>query len=228
MNKMAADITKQKIQNEKLVVAVLGANGKSGRAFVALALAAGVTVRAGYRSSYSPPAHEALTVLRCDAANKDDVRRLLQGANAVVSLLGHGKNTPEHMQINAMKVLAEVMQELKITRIVSLTGTGVRFAGDTPSLIDRILNFSIAKIDPKRINDGIDHVKFLQSTKLDWTILRVLKLTNGAHAGRVQLSKSGPVELFTPRQRVASAILQTLDEASFIREAPIVQGVERD
>ena len=56
-------------------------------------------------------------------------------------------------------------------RLISLTGTGVRFPGDKITLIDRILNLSISIIDPKRIKDGKNHVTLLKNSDLDWYVM---------------------------------------------------------
>ena len=76
-----------------------------------------------------------------------------------------------------MRVLVETMKQQSITRLVSLTGTGVRFPGDKITLIDRILNLSISIIDQRELKTSKDHVRFATNC-LDWTIIRVLKLQN--------------------------------------------------
>ena len=208
-----------------MVIAVLGANGKSGREFVKKALVEGYEVRAGVHGRYTFEKHERLHVFSCDATKKDEVELLLNNCDVVVSLLGHGKNSPPRVQTHAMQIVGAGMKRKSIKRIISLTGTGVRLPGDTPSYIDKLLNFIVAHIDPDRVNDGIEHVAELQSSDLDWTVIRVLKLTNGKHAGRVKLSKTGPSEIFTPRKRVAEAILQVIRSGDYICEAPVISGV---
>lgn len=201
-------------------IAVIGASGKSGRAFVSAALASGYKVRAGVRSGMLPAA-EGLTVIKCDATVADDVANLLQGSSAVVSLIGHVKNSPATVQTDAMRTVTEQMKLQHITRIVSLTGTGVRVRGDTPSLLDRFANSAIKFVDPKRISDGVQHAELLKNSELAWTIIRVLKLTM-AKADSYTLTEHGPAKLFTPRDEVAQAILETLENDMWIQSAPVI------
>ena len=208
------------------IIAVIAANGRTGQAFVHMALSAGHTVRAGYNGVNNLPDHKNLVAVKCDATYEMDVRELLNGADVVVSLIGHIKGSPANVQTDAMKVIVKVMNELRIVRLISLTGTGVRFPGDRPGLLDRFLNISIKLIDPRRISDGINHARYIESSMLEWTIIRVLKLTNGKSSGRVKFSLTGPAELFTPRERVAKGILQIITEDTYVRKAPIVQGEE--
>lgn len=202
-------------------IAVIAANGRSGNAFVKQALAAGHSVRAGVYKSNNLQEHPNLTIVECDATNKDDLANLIKGQDAAVSFIGHVKGSPAQVQTNTMRVLVEAMNEQNITRLVSLTGTGVRFPGDKITLMDRILNLSISIIDPARIKDGKDHVAFLQQTDLDWTIIRVLKLQN-VKAKPFTLKQSGPTKLYVGRDEVAKATLQVLEQNTFICRAPII------
>lgn len=161
-------------------IAVIAANGRSGRAFVEEALAAGHTIRAGVHGNADLPARERLTTVPCDATRAEDLKALLKGQDAAVSFIGHVKGSPAWVQTDAMKVLVEVMESMGLKRVVSLTGTGVRFPGDRISLIDYVLNMAVSVIDPERVKDGKQHVEVLKQSNCDWTIIRVLKLQNVA------------------------------------------------
>lgn len=202
-------------------IAVLGANGKSGQAFVKAALENGYKVRAGIYRNNTLTDSEYLEVIRCDATNIEDVARLINGCTYVVSLIGHTSSSDAHVQTNSMKTIVEAMANRGISRIVSLTGTGVRQSGDTPSLIDSGMNLAISLIDRPRIEDGISHAEVLKESALEWSIVRVLKLTN-ANAGQFSLTSSGPAKNFVPRAEVAKAILDILDHHSWVRQMPII------
>ncbi len=204
-------------------IAVIAANGRSGKVFVELALAAGHSVRAGVYKSNNLKPHSNLTVVECDATNKEDLSNLIAAQQVVVSFIGHVKGSPKHVQTNAMRELYAVMQSKKITRLVTLTGTGVRFPGDKITLIDRLLNVSIGIIDPARIQDGKDHVSFLQNTNLDWTVIRVLKLQN-VKPRPFTLKQNGPTKWVVGREEVAEAVLQVIEQESFIHQAPIISS----
>ncbi|HTK39456.1 MAG TPA: NAD(P)H-binding protein [Patescibacteria group bacterium] len=207
-------------------IAVIAANGRSGAVFVQEALRSGYHVRAGVYGGASLAPHKNLTVVTCNALVRGDVDRLLTGANVVVSLIGHTKNSPEFLQTETITHVLHSMQAQGIKRLISLTGTGVRFGEDTPNIVDRLANVAIKLIDPKRVKDGVVHADVLKNSQLDWTIVRVLKLTNGSHRGTVQFSLNGPAESFTPRARVAAAILQLIKDESYIRQAPIIIGTK--
>ncbi len=204
-------------------IAVIGANGRSGMQFVHAALAAGHVVRAGVRSNHQLSAHPNLTVLSCDATNENDIRELVHGTDAVVSLIGHGRGSAHDLQYRATQTLINVMQSLHLTRVVSLTGSGVRMPGDKITVVDHFFTLSVGLIDPWRVKDGKNHSTLLMDSSLDWTILRVVKLTNSPSSAYT-LTNNGPAKTFVSRIEVASAILTILANDSFIKTAPLISN----
>lgn len=202
-------------------IAVIAADGRSGQAFVKTALDAGHSVRAGIHGKNPFSAHPSLSVIKCDATNEDQVSELLRASDAVVSLIGHVKGSQADVQTRAIRTIIAAMKRRGLTRIISLTGTGVRIKGDRPNLLDRLANAIIVRIDPARVHDGIAHVKLLNESGLDYTVLRVLKLGNG-RAGRYSLNGHGPAKPLTSRAEVASAILDCLEDNRFVRQHPVI------
>lgn len=204
-------------------IAVIAANGRSGQAFVAAALAKGHSVRAGIfgDNPFSDNPDINLHVQKCDATKSRDVSSLIKGQYAVVSLIGHASGVTADVQTVAMRKIVDAMHRANVDRIVSLTGTGVRYPGDYVSLTDRILNFGLGLMDSHRIKDGNEHAEVLGKSGLDWTIIRVLKLTD-ADPTEFDLVPHGPAKSLVSRKEVAQAILQVLEERSFIQEAPII------
>jgi len=204
-------------------IAVIAANGRTGQAFVQAALKAGHQVRAGIHNVSTLSPAQGLTLVECDATIENDVTNLIKGQDAVVSLIGRVRGSQPDVQTNAVKVIVTTMTKLGQKRLVSLTGTGVRFPGDTITITDRILNFSIGIIDPKRVADGRNHSKVLMDSDLDWTIIRVLKLTN-SKSRPFTLRANGPTKKFVSRTEVALAFLEVIEQNSFTRQAPIVSS----
>lgn len=207
-------------------IAVLGANGRSGRIFVQTALEAGHSVRAGVHQGNPFTEHARLEVISCDATNIEEVKRLINGTDVVVSLIGHTKQSAPDVQTQAIQAVVDAMQPLGLRRLISLTGTGVRMPGDVITLLDRLSTFGITLFDRKRVADGRNHAKILMESNLEWTILRVLKLENNKPT-RYTLLENGPAKTIVSRHEVASAILEILETNQFIRKAPIISSKQR-
>jgi putative NADH-flavin reductase len=207
-------------------ITVIAASGRLGRMFVAEALNAGHTVTAGVRSTSAFTPHDRLTVLHCDATNSIDVKRLVEGKDAVVSAIGHVRGSAADVQTVATKVLVEAMEQLSVRRFVTVTGTGVRTPGDRVPFLDRVGNSAISFVDPERIRDGKKHVEVLRESTADWTVIRVLKLQNG-NAAAFELSLHGPTKLIVSRMETAQAMLRVLERNEYVRELPIITAGKR-
>jgi len=207
-------------------IAVIAASGQSGRAFVEAALAAGHEVRAGVYGKVTLPPCKSLTIIEVNGTSLSQVRDLLDGADAVVSLIGHSKTSSGTIQSDTMTTIIAAMSQRKAIRLVSLTGTGVRMPEDKYTFLDSILNMAIKRIDPKRIQDGVRHAEILQASTIDWTIVRVLKLTNGT-INPFRLTSGGPAKLFTSRKEVAAAIVTILEQDLYRRAAPVISKARK-
>jgi len=202
-------------------IAVIAAQGRSGRAFVHEALAAGHEVRAGIRGESPFERHDRLTTFECDATDISQVTKLVERCDAVVSLIGHVKGSDPFVQTTATKTIVRAMEVAGDKRFVSLTGTGVWVEGDGFKRGLEILNTVSGWFGVKRFDDGIAHVKVLQKSQLDWTVVRVLLLTDG-EPGKFRLKPHGMAKVPTPRKEVARAILHVLERQSFVHEYPVV------
>ena len=202
-------------------IAIISANGRLGNELVKVALAAGHTVRAGTRglSHFKDTAH--LTAIPCDATNYYEVKALIKGQNVVFSCIGHVPNSPDDVQTQATKTIVRAMKELGIKRFVTLTGTGVRQPGDHVTLLDHFLTLGIKLLDKSRLADGRNHVKVLQKSDLDFTVIRALKLQFDNNRP-FTLRSHGPALPFVSRKEAAHAMLEVAENNTFIRELPII------
>ena len=202
-------------------IAIIAANGRLGKELVKAALEAGHHVRAGTRgiSNFKDTAH--LTAIPCDATNYYEVKALIKEQDIVFSCIGHVPHSPADVQTEATKTIVRAMKELSIKRFITLTGTGVRMAGDHITLTDRFLNFSIEILDNPRVTDGRNHVKVLRKSDLDWTVIRVLKL-QFENNRPFTLLPHGPTLPFVSREEAARAMLEVAENKSFIRQMPII------
>lgn len=214
-------LTTLRLYYEHMRIAVIAASGRSGQAFVKEALAAGHTVHAGIRGENPFEPDENLKVMQCEATDVKQVTALIDRCDAVVSLIGHVKGSPDFVQSDAMKTLVKAMEVAGVKRLVSLTGVGVWVPGDRFRLMVNLLNRLSAMAGVKRFEDGIRHVRILEASKLEFTVLRVLLLTSG-EPGKFTLRPHGFAKVPTPRREVARAILQVLRHDWFIREYPVV------
>jgi putative NADH-flavin reductase len=201
-------------------ILIFGANGKIGSLVVDLALSRGHEVTGFYRS----PDHidKRVKSIVGDATNSDDVASAVAGCEVVISCLGHVKVGDPIMQTKAISNIISAMEKQGMKRLVSLTGSGARLPGDKPSLIDRILNWGLAKVDPDKVSDGTNHIHILQDSSLDWTVVRTLKHSNIKPSPNLILTEGGPARLLSSRIQIAETMLDLAESNDWIKKAPIL------
>ena len=205
-------------------LAVFGASGRTGRPLVQQALDAGHDVIALVRTPATfPLKHDRLTVVQGDAMNAADVDEVVQGADAVLSTLGHSKTSPQDLQTVATKNIVAAMGKYGISRIVSLTGAGVDAPQDKPKFINHVIKFALKTMQGAVLADAEQHAKVLQDSNLDWVIVRGPMLTEGPYTGKYRVGWIGiNTGIRISRADVADFMLKQVTDNTYIHKAPMV------
>ena len=201
---------------------VFGASGKTGHELVREAVDRGHTVTAFVRT----PGKLAITgssvrVLEGNVADSAAVTAAIAGHDAVVSALGVSKPLTHDADVIAgIRNIIGAMEEHGVRRLIYLSFIGVR---ESRAAVGFVLRY-IAPI-PLRHEIADHEVKesLIRSSRLDWTIVRPPKLTNGPPTGDYRsgedISTWKPVPTLS-RSDVAQFVLQELVESRYVRRAP--------
>jgi putative NADH-flavin reductase len=120
---------------------VFGATGKTGQHLVEQALADGheITVLARTPSKLTLQ-HARLRVITGNVLDAQKVDEAVAGSEAVISLLGPGKNQGEHIVTRGTSHIIAAMKKQGIRRIVLAAGAGVGDSNDRPTFVDRVIS----------------------------------------------------------------------------------------
>jgi|SRR5687767_9754887 len=201
---------------------VFGASGKTGQEIVRQAIDHGHTVTAFVRTpgklTISSP---SVRVLGGNVADSTAVADAIQGRDAVISALGVSKPLTHDADVIAgIKNIIGAMEEHGVRRLIYLSFIGVR---ESRAAVGFVLRY-IAPI-PLRHEIADHEVKesLIRSSRLDWTIVRPPKLTNGPLTGDYRsgddISTWKPVPLLS-RSDLAHFVLQELVEPRYLRRMP--------
>ena len=208
------------------VIALFGGSGKTGREFLALALQQGHRVQALVRQpDLFPEQHPNLTVIPGDVLNAQSVARVVAGADAVVSLFGHVKDSPPRVQTEGTRHIVAAMRTHGVRRIISLSGGGLPFEKDQPKLPDKLIRFIMKLFVPNVLQDAIEHAEVLKASGLDWTIVRGPRLTLQPATGKYRVGWVG-VNASTSlgRADLADFLLKQVASPEFVGSMPFVSN----
>lgn len=208
-------------------VLIIGASKGIGRHAVDYALERGCAVRAMARSADQMELeHERLEKFSGDATDRDDVRRALDGVDAVIVALGMPAGLtsllrPVTLFSRSSEILVDEMEENGPTRLVVVTGFG---AGDSRSAMNAVEELGHHMLLGRAYADKSVQEKIVQRSSLDWTIARPTILTNGPATGKYSVltdPKSWRNGLIS-RADVAEFVVERALDRRNLHEAPVL------
>ena len=159
-------------------IAVLGANGKTGRLVVAEALERGNSVVAVVRDpSRVEIEHARLHVARADATDEVALTGALVGVDAVVSTLGRSSQGGPRRPVfaPAMRATLEAMRATGAGRLSVISAQGVGEEPDDGLALPLRL---MRRLVGSAIDDMREMEQLVKASNVQWTIARAGGLTN--------------------------------------------------
>lgn len=207
-------------------IALFGGTGKTGRRVLDRALDAGHAVRALVRDPAKlDRAHANLTVIRGDVLDPASVAETVSGSDVVLSLFGQVKGSPKTLQTDGTRIIVEAMKAAGVSRIVTLSGGGLRDPQDQPKVADHVIRFLLKTLSGHVLADAEGHLEVLKASGLDWTVVRGPRLTEEAGRGSY---RQGWVGVGTgtaiSRDDLADFILTQVEDRSFVGAMPFLSN----
>jgi len=209
-------------------IVVFGANGRTGLPVLRQAQAAGHSVRAAVRD---PDAFQrrfgeisrGVEVVQADILDADAVSQAVDGVDVVVSVVGLRKDSPPGSLRRGGENIVTAMKRHTVSRVIALTGAGVRFPGDEPGLMDKIIRFLLKTLQPNVLSDSIAYAHAIAHDELEWTIVRGPMLHDGpaGDSYRTGYVGKGPGPRAS-RENVARFIVEELTARNHMCEAPMI------
>ncbi|PJF33321.1 MAG: NmrA family transcriptional regulator, partial [Phototrophicales bacterium] len=119
-------------------IAVFGGTGRTGQHIIEQAIEMGYEVNLLARTpSKVSVQNERIHIVQGDILDPDAVEQVIQGVDAVVSVLGPTENKPTFTISRGTDNILTAMKKHDVRRLVISAGAGVRDPQDKPKLIDR-------------------------------------------------------------------------------------------
>jgi putative NADH-flavin reductase len=200
-------------------ITVFGATGRTGKHVVQKALEDGHRVTAFVRDPDKlGQSHEALTLLKGDLFDLDDVEKAVTGANAVVCAIGQSRKAGRNTMTRATEKMVEAMTRQGVKRIVAISTMG---AGDSAKHIGFVMRTLLRTVLRKQVMDHERQEALLRDSGLDWTVVRPGSLQMEPGTGHYQVGYDLGVGRIS-REDVAHFILAELKAESHLRRAPSI------
>jgi putative NADH-flavin reductase len=220
-------VARRRLDQEVVMkVVIFGASGRTGRALVQQALERGHEVRAFARTPAKIEVeHERLEIVQGDVQDVGAVERAVAGVDAVLSVLGPTSNRPGRPVTQGTRNVLDAMKRHGVRRIVMTGGAGVRDRHDRPGLVDRLVKGLLLLAARNVYEDMRGAVEAVRSSDLDWTVVRLPRLTDAPATGHVRADHlGGDVGIQIGRADVATFLLDELESGRWVGRAPVVSN----
>lgn len=204
-------------------LAIFGATGNAGSELLNQALDAGHELTALARNPAKVPRRDGiLTVVKGDVRDYASVEQTVAGCGAVLSTLGAADKNDADVRRAGTENIATAMREARVRRFVVLGGFHIEFPGDPDNLGRRLL-VRILRRTENLIEDSAGMCAVIRSCQLDWTLVRIPRITRGQASGRAQIGvlRLGPWSKVS-RATIASFMLDCAINGNYVRQAPMI------
>jgi uncharacterized protein YbjT (DUF2867 family) len=188
-----------------LKIAVLGANGRTGRLVVEQALTRGDVVVGYVRNTEGIAASPGFKIAVGQLGDMHALKAAINGADAVLVCLGtHGKRMSKNVDLmqKSLASIIKAMKEADVPRLVLVSAYGVGDSARTAGLIARVIYKMLvgAIYRDKERSEAL-----LPDSGLKWTIVYPVILTDGPLADAVEVRPMAQVHNVAGLPKVSRA-----------------------
>ena len=212
-----------------LQLALFGATGGTGQRLTAQAIDAGHEIHALTRSPEKLQRKREIRVIEGNVLDFEAVKTAVEGAGAVVCVLGRTPNNPRDVVSRGTENIINAMLHHSVERLIVLTSMGI---GASVQQVPWYVRLANATVLSDLMADKARQEELVMSSGLDWTIVRPGGLTDGPRTGKYVHgydidATARPIS----RANVAEFLLWVLCEDTYRRELPVLttrEGVTID
>ena len=208
-----------------LHLSIIGASAGVGLECVRVALARGHAVTTLSRGAVPVPDQPGLTRVQGSATRPDDLRRAVQGADAVLVCLGVGRRLGATTLFSDFgRALLQVRDAVGTAPVVVLSGFG---AGDSAAFHGPLAGAAFRLLLGRVYRDKTALDEMVAASGLRWVIARPGMLTNGASTGpaRVQADYVRGMRVGAiPRRTVAEFMVGQAESPTLLGRKPALSA----
>lgn len=205
-------------------IAIFGGTGRTGLHVVELALEEGHQVVALARTPTKLTfKHDSLKVVQGDVKDHASVASVVEGVDAVISVLGPTSNAASFEISSGMENILKTMIQYDVKRIIISAGAGVGDPQDKPGLKNKLINALLNVVAKNVYEDMLKAVAIVRSSDRDWTVVRVPMLTDGPKTGQFKVGLVGKgMGSRISRADLASFMLNQMLSTEQARKSPVI------
>ena len=207
-------------------VLIFGASGGIGKWAVHYALQNGHQVTAYVRHPEKMQiADDHLTIMQGELTDKEKITRALSGQDAVIWCVGipMKRSYPGMHSLEGHRVLIQAMQEQGVKRLIDWGTPSIQSPQDRKSFITVVPGILAGIAFPQAKKEMVSIGKLLQTSGLDWTLVRFMAPQNTPYTGKVKVGFGDVKMKFSiSRADIGAFMAEQLTSSRYIGLMPII------
>jgi putative NADH-flavin reductase len=176
-------------------LAVFGATGPTGQELVREALRRGHDVIAAARRPGAVVAAPGLVVVKADVTDpQSSLLPAVDGVDAVLSALGSRDRGPTEVYSLGARRILEAMHATGVGRFVCISSEGLEISDGTPLLQRLVTRHVVQRLYRNAYANMRELEALLESSSIDWTVVRAPMLRDGASSGSYRVAIDKPLQ----------------------------------
>jgi putative NADH-flavin reductase len=207
-------------------LAIFGATGRAGQHLVQQALDSGYNVRVLARNPGKLAAQsDRLVTVRGSLSETACIDEVITGTDVVLSVLGPTNNEPTFEISKGTASIISAMKKHGVKRLIISAGAGVGDPGDAPKLFNKLINVALKATARNVYEDMLKTVELVRASGLEWTVVRVPRLTDSPPTGTIRVGMVGQgTGANLTRADMAEFMLKQIDDSGYLRKAPVISN----
>lgn len=206
-------------------IAVLGGGGRTGKYLVNQLINKGFKLKVLLRHPeqfliQSPQ----IEIVNGDATHSESIRQLVEGCEAIISLVGQRPGEPLVASRTTQNLL-DTMSEFCINRLISLAGMNVDTASDQKSQETLMATEWMKANYPEIHADRQKSYALLEESPIDWTLVRIPFIEFQDASGELAVSLTDCPSGIINAGSLAAFLIDQLFDESYYRKAPFVASI---
>ncbi|MGC4076401.1 MAG: SDR family oxidoreductase [Rubrivivax sp.] len=206
-------------------IALFGATGATGKFLIEEALRRGHSLSVYTRDAKKLQAFDGqIDIVVGDLQDKAAIAQCLQGSDAVISALGPNglKVQGDKPVMNGLSNIIAAMKRSNVRRLIQVSTAAYRDPKDGFAFNVRAFGLLFELIARKGVEDIRASAELVAKSDLEWTLVRIPNLHDGAASGAIDTGWYGKTRLGMKLSRgnLARFLVDQVDDLRFVRAAP--------
>ncbi len=207
-------------------VLIFGASGGIGKWAIHYALQNGHQVTAYVRHPEKMQiADDHLTIMQGELTDKEKITRALSGQDAVIWCVGipMKRSYPGMNSLEGHRVLIQAMKEQGVKRLIDWGAPSIQSPQDRKSFITIVPGILAGIAFPQAKKEMVSIGKLLQTSSLDWTLVRFMAPKNAPYTGKVKVGFGDVKMKFSiSRADIGAFMVEQVNSGCYIGLMPII------